>query len=336
MKAVQFQYPLLFWLLLLLLPMAAMFIGYLWYRKKQLKNHFHLKALKRQTLIAQPKSEIKRMWLYTVIVSLSIIGMANLQFGSKMEYVKTSGSDIVVAIDLSKSMDATDLIPSRLDKSKLFINELINELAGERLGLVVFAGTAFLQCPLTTDYSALKMFVSTLETDLMPSQGTSIAEAIKTAIEAFDPETPQGKNILVISDGEEHEGGLDDVIEEANDLGIVVSTIGVGTSAGKPIPVIDRFGRRGYQRDENNKIITTKLDEIMLRDVAHRGSGSYFRLNNSAMQAKEYFASLNNSTKANSETKIFTEYESRFYWFFLAALVLLLIDYAFVRKRVDE
>lgn len=276
-----------------------------------------------------------KLILILLAASSAIIGIANPQIGSKMEEVKREGIDIIVALDLSRSMNATDTKPSRIDRAKQFISNYIDQLAGDRVGLVIFAGNAYLQMPITIDYSAAKLFLSTLNTDIVPTQGTAIGEAIRLASESFEnaeANIEQNKAIIIISDGENHEGDAIDAAEDAAKQGIVVHTVGVGTSQGGPVPVYKYGKQYDFQRDKDNNIITSRLNQTMLSDVASKGNGKYFALNNANEVIKGLSAELDKLEKQEMETRIYSDYDDQFQYFFAAALFLLLIE-MFVTER---
>lgn len=333
MEVVRFEHPEYFWLLLSWPVFLVIFILFMVNRSRRLKRYADSGVLNQlSSTIPKHKHYVKFVFLSLALV-FGIIGAANLQFGSKIEEVERKGIDIMLALDLSRSMDANDVTPSRLAKAKLFASNFIDQLGGDRIGLVVFAGNAFMQSPLTTDYAAAKMFLSTLDTKIMPTQGTAIGEAIKMSLEAFQEDAEQGRAIIVVSDGEDHDGEAMKAAEEAKELGVLVQTIGVGTVKGKPVPVVNRYGRRDFQRDKEGNIITSKLNEIMLSKVASAASGNYFRLDNSSLTATEVLKELDGMKKAEMETRVFTDYEDRFQYFFLIALFFLLLDMLTTERR---
>ena len=265
--------------------------------------------------------------VFLLALSCMILALANLQSGSKMEEVKREGIDLYLAVDVSNSMNAEDIVPSRLERSKQAINKLISELRGDRIGMIVFADKAFVQLPITTDYSAAKMFLSTVNTSLVASQGTAIAEAINLAVKSFSDEE-HAKAIVIISDGEDHENDVAvKAAQDAAKLGIRIYTIGMGLPEGAPIPEYNQYGHQvGYRKDRQGNTIITRLDEQMLQKIAAAGNGIYVRASNSNVGLEKIYDDINKMDKSEIEAKVFTDYEDQFQWFVAAAIILLLIE----------
>ena len=265
--------------------------------------------------------------IFLFVIACSILALANLQSGSKMEEVKREGIDLYIAVDVSNSMNAEDIVPSRLERSKQAINKLISEMKGDRIGVIVFADKAFVQLPITTDYSAAKMFLSTINTSLVASQGTAIAEAINLAVKSFSDEE-HSKAIVIISDGEDHENDAAvKAAQEAAKQGIRIYTIGMGLPDGAPIPQYNQYGHQtGYRKDKNGNTIITKLNEAMLQQIAAAGNGIYVRASNSNVGLEKIYDDIEKLDKSEIEAKVFTDYEDQFQWFVGVAIVLLLIE----------
>ncbi|HIA37298.1 MAG TPA: VWA domain-containing protein [Flavobacteriales bacterium] len=269
---------------------------------------------------------------------LIIIGIANPQIGSKMEEVKREGVDIIIALDLSNSMLAEDIKPNRLTRAILAVSKLIDKLQGDRIGLIVFGGEAYVQLPITTDYSAAKLFLSTISTDIMPTQGTAIGAAIELAVQSFGSNDLEGqeetkKTIIVITDGENHE---DDAIEQAQlslEKNITIHTIGMGLSKGGPIPIYRRGIQTGYRKDKAGNTVISKLNETMLQQIAVAGGGSYIRANNIQTGLVALFSELNKMEKVNIGSKVFTDYEDRFQYFLGLAIILLFLEFFVGEKK---
>lgn len=268
-----------------------------------------------------------RFVIFNLIIALLIIGAANMQSGAKMEKIKREGIDIFLCVDISTSMHAEDIAPNRLQRSKQAIYNLISKLGGDRIGIVVFAGNAYVQLPLTTDYSAAKMFVSTIETDLIPTQGTEIGRAIDMASNSFDDHS-RNKAIIIISDGEDHENG--DAIRATQDAvkkNIRIYSIGMGLDNGAPIPIYNKYGKKlGYKKDKEGNTVITKLDDNILRQIAEIGNGLYVRASNSNVGLDKIYESIDEIEKSQIEESIFTDYDDQFQWFVGAAIVLLIIE----------
>ena len=244
-----------------------------------------------------------------------------------MEEVKREGVDLMIAIDLSNSMLAEDLQPNRLMRAKQSISKLIDRLDGDRIGLIVFAGDAYVQLPITTDYSAAKLFLSTINTSIVPTQGTAIGKAIELSIKSFDLENDQNKAIIVITDGENHEDDAIEKAKEAQELGIFVHTIGMGSTEGGPIPIKNRYGSiTSYQKDRDGNTIITNLNEGMLKQIAQSGGGSYIRANSTQSGLNALFKEINKMEKKEIGAKVFTDYKDRFQWFIGLAIILLIME----------
>ncbi len=262
-----------------------------------------------------------------------IVGLANPQIGSKLEKVERKGIDLVIAIDVSNSMLAQDIKPSRLQRARQAISRLIDELKNDRIGIIVFAGNAYVQLPITTDYSAAKLFLSTINTDIVPTQGTAIAEAINLAEESFD-ENDHNKAIVIITDGEDHEGDAIEAATKANQKGIKVYTIGMGLAEGGPIPVYDRFGNQtGFKKDLKNNTVITKLNETILQQIASAGDGKYVRANNTNAGLEIIFDEINQLEKSKFDSKVISDYEDRFQYFLALALLMLLFEFIITDKK---
>jgi Ca-activated chloride channel family protein len=262
-----------------------------------------------------------------------VVGIIDPQVGSKLEKVKREGIDLYLVLDVSNSMLAEDIKPNRLERSKMAISSLIDNLQGDRVGIIIFAGNAYKQLPLTTDYSAARLFLSAVDTKIVPTQGTAIGEAIDMATVSFG-ETDHNKAIVVITDGENHEDDAIEAAKTAHDLGINVYTIGMGLPEGAPIPIYNQYGSQtGYKKDRSNTTVITKLNEDMLRQIAAAGGGAYARANNASTGLKRIFDDINEIDKKEIETRQFTDYEDRFQIFLGIAIVFLLIELLIANRK---
>lgn len=280
--------------------------------------------------LAPQASRFKRPVKFILLlgaVTLTIVALANLQIGTRLEEVKQEGVDIFIAVDVSLSMKAEDIKPNRLEKAKLEIRNLIDRLGGDRIGLVVFAGEAFTQFPLTTDYSAASLFLDVLDVDAVGLPGTAIGSAIHRAIESFDYKEQTTKVIVVITDGENTEGDVMEAAQEAAGKGILIYTIGMGSPGGAPIPVYGGTGQQtDFKRDRVGGVVVSRLDELTLEKIAAVGKGKYFRGTTSQDELDAIYKDVNALQKKEFGVKQFTDYESRFQWFLAPALLLLLIE----------
>ena len=316
----------LYWLLVIPVLVAVYVLIRLW-NKKQFERFANVKLREYLVPMFSSARANTKFTIFIMIIALLIIGAANLQSGSKMEKVKREGIDLFFCVDISNSMNAEDIAPNRLERSKQAINKLISKLQGDRIGIIVFAGNAYVQLPITTDYSAAKMFLSTVNTDLIPTQGTEVGRAINLAIKSFG-ENEHNKAIIIISDGEDHENG--DAVkaaQEAAKRGIKVYTIGMGLDEGAPIPLYNKYGKRtGYKKDKEGNIIITKLDDNMLRQIAEIGDGIYVRASNSNVGLDKIYDDISKVQTSEIESKVFTAYNDQFQWFVGAAIILFIIE----------
>jgi Ca-activated chloride channel homolog len=324
---IKFENPEYLYALLLLPAMLLLFLASNYMRRLSI-SRFGDKAL---ISLLMPKRSGTRNWVKFVFFSLAlvflIVGIANPQTGSKLEEVKREGIDLFIALDVSKSMLAEDIVPNRLERAKQAISRLIDKLQGDRIGIIVFAGKAYTQLPITTDYAAARLFLSTINTDVVPVQGTAIGEAINLAMDSFDNESKGSKAIIIISDGEDHEDDPVSAAKNAADKGITIYTIGMGLSEGVPIPVYNSYGKRtGFHMDSNGKSVVTRLDELTLQQVAEAGNGAYTRANNMRSGLNFIFDEINQLDKTEIDAKMFTDYESRFQFFLVLAILMLLIE----------
>jgi Ca-activated chloride channel homolog len=280
-------------------------------------------------------SASRPFWKFIMLIfayTSLVIGLADPQTGSKLEKIKRKGIDLVIALDVSNSMLAQDIKPNRLERAKQAISKLIDNLENDRIGLIVFAGKAYTQMPITTDYAAAKLFLSTINPGQIPVQGTAIGEAIDQGIQSFGA-SKQSKAIILITDGENHE---DDAIAKAREAaakGIAVYSIGMGLPEGAPIPIYNAGIQIGYKKDQEGNTIITRLDEKMLQDIANAGNGIFVRANNTQAGLNKVFDQVNKMQKSEYDSQIFSDYEDRYQLFLLFALLLLLGEiFIFERK----
>jgi len=267
-------------------------------------------------------------------LALLIVAMAAPQTGSRMEKVKRKGIDLMICLDVSNSMLAQDIKPDRLERAKQAIARLIDNLEGDRIGIIIFAGKAYTQLPITTDYAAAKMFISTINPGIVPTQGTAIAEAIRMAADGFG-ESKHNKAIIVITDGEDHEGSVLEQAEAAVGKNITIYAIGMGLPEGAPVPVYNGNVQVGYKKDRDGQTIMSKLDETLLQRLAGVGKGMYVRATTSETGLNKIFDDISRIEKSEIEEKQFSDYEDRFQYFIALALILLVADlFIFERKTL--
>ena len=253
--------------------------------------------------------------------------------GSKLEEVKRKGADIIIALDVSNSMKAEDIRPSRLERSKQAISKLIDKLQGDRIGLVVFAGDAYTQLPITTDYGAAKLMLSTVETDIVPRQGTAIGSAIELATSAFSDSSRKHSAVIIITDGENHEDDAVDAAKKAAEQGVKIYTIGMGSPEGAPIPIYNNGARVGFKQDNNGQAVVTKLDAAALQEIAEAGKGKFVRASNSDDGLDIILKEINALDKKEFQAKMFTDYENQFQYFLGASIFLFLLEFMLGEKK---
>ena len=296
--------------LLLLLPFLAVFYLYSNYRRRKNIRRFGDPVLLAQLMpdVSKYRPDIK-FWIIFVVIGLFSVLLARPQFGSKQETVKRKGVEVIIALDISNSMLAQDVQPSRLEKAKRLISRLVDELDNDKIGMIVFAGDAFTQLPITSDYISAKMFLESISPSLISKQGTAIGEAINLAVRSFTPQEGVGRAIVVITDGENHEGGAVEAAKVAAEKGIQVSVLGVGMPDGAPIPI---EGTNDYRRDREGNVIVTRLNEAMCQEIAKEGKGIYVRVDNTNSAQKAINQEVNKMAKSDVESKVYTEFNEQF------------------------
>ncbi|MCD6347855.1 MAG: VWA domain-containing protein [Bacteroidales bacterium] len=283
--------------------------------------------------MASNRKKFLKLIIFLTAFSMVVLAVARPQFGSKLTKVKRKGVEIMIAVDVSNSMLAEDIQPNRLANAKRAISRLIEKLDNDKIGLIVFAGDAYVQLPITTDFGAAKLFLSSVNTDIVPRQGTSIGAAIKLASKSFSPDAEKSKAIIIITDGENHEDGAVEAATAAAEKGITVHTIGMGLPKGAPIPIINQFGQKDYRKDHEGNVVITKLDEKMLREIALAGKGVYIRASNSRTGLNTLFKEINNMQKQDLESRIYSEYEEQFQYPIAAAILLLIIEFLLLNRK---
>ncbi len=330
----RFAHSIYFYLFLIIPLLLGLLILFLIWRKKRMEK-FGERALVMQLIpgYSRMKLILKFIILMLAITSL-IIAIAEPQTGSKLEKVQRKGIDLIIALDVSNSMLAQDIKPDRLERAKQDISRLVDRLEGDRIGIVVFAGKAYTQLPITGDYTATKLFLSTINTNSVPVQGTALGDAVAKATEAFG-ESKHNKAIIIITDGEDHQGGILEQVEAATKKGISIFTIGMGLAEGAPIPVFNGNVQTGYKKDKDGTVIISKLDEPILQQIATAGNGMYVRASNSSTGLNKIFDEINKIQKSEIDTKQFSDYEDRFQYFIALTLFLLIFElFLFDRKNL--
>lgn len=317
--------------LLILLPFLVAFYLYSNYRRRKKIRQYGDPELLEQLMpdVSKYRPDVK-FWLMLAALAMIIFMLARPQFGSKMETVKRQGVETVVALDISNSMLAQDVTPSRLEKSKKLISRLVETFNNDKVAMIVFAGEAFTQLPITSDYISAKMFLETINPSLITTQGTDIRGAIDLAMKSFTPNEGVGRAIVLITDGENHEGGALEAAEEAAKKGIRVFVLGVGSPDGAPIPV---EGTKDFRRDKDGNVIVTRLNEQMCQEIAQAGNGMYVRVDNTNRAEKVLNAEINKLAKADVETQVFTEFDEQFQVLAWLALLFLAIEVMLLNRK---
>ena len=322
--------------LLAIIPLLALLFLYVQYWKRKKQREFGdlelVKRLSPQRSVFKPT--LKFALLLIALVGL-ILGLVNPKIGTKMETIKREGIDIVFAMDVSKSMLAEDVAPNRLEKSKQIVSQIINQLGNDRIGIVAYAGSAFPVLPITTDYSVSKMFLQSMNTSIVSSQGTSLEDAIKLSSTYFDKGNKTSKLLILISDGEDHSEGANDAAAEANKNGMKIITIGVGTEKGGPIPIKQNGIVQSFKRDNNNEVVITKLNQESLKEIAKATKGGYVNGNSTKEVLAYVKKALDNIQKTEFEATQMADFESQFQWFLGIAFGLLFLDIFFLDRKTN-
>ncbi len=312
--------------LLLAIPVVAALMVYFEHRRRKALDRFGSSALIGHLMPAYSGTRIRlKNWLLIIALTLQILVMAGPQFGAKLETSKRNGIEIMVALDVSNSMNAMDIQPSRLEMAKLAVSRLVDKLGNDRIGLVVFAGQAYVQLPITSDYPSAKMFLSSISTGMVPTQGTAIGAAINMCVRSFSDNEDINRAIIVITDGENHEDDAVAAASAAAERGIRVYTVGMGTTKGAPVPTTPG-NMSNFIKDKEGNVVITKIDESMLVQIAAAGSGAYVPANNIRNGINALLDELNAIEKTEFEAKVYTAYNDRFQYVEALVLFLLILD----------
>ncbi len=319
----KFASPEYFYLLIVLPLILAVYIYSNYRRRKNLKLYGDVQLLKNLMPDVSVYRPGIKFWLSLAALALLIVALARPQFGSKKETITRQGIEAVIALDISNSMMAEDIAPNRLEKAKKIISRLIDKFENDKVGLIVFAGDAFVQLPITNDFISAKMFLETISPALITRQGTDIGAAIDLAMKSFTATEGVGKAIVLITDGENHEGGAEEAAKMAADKGMNVYVLGIGSLEGAPIPVT---GSNDYRRDKEGNVVVTKLNEEMAQAVAQAGNGAYIRVDNTNNAQKLLENEVNKLAKADVTTEVYTEFNEQFEFIAWFAFLLLVIE----------
>lgn len=319
-----------------LIPLfVLLFIAAMMWKKKSLRKfgeHSIIKQLIPE--ISAAKNTFK--FIFFALGFCFVIGaIINPQFGSKTEEVKQEGIDLMIALDVSNSMKAEDLQPNRLERAKQAISKLIDGLKNDRVGIIVFGGEAYVQLPITTDYAAGKLFLQSIDNDIVPTQGTAIGAAIDLAMQSFQQDNLKNKSIIIITDGENHEDDAVKSAQAAAEKGITIHTIGMGSEEGAPIPVYRNKVQSGFRKDKDDNTVITKLNEQMLQEIAQAGNGMYVRATQTDAGLNAILSEINKMQKKQFGSKRYVDFEDQFQWFLIGALFFLIFD-VFILERKNR
>ncbi|MBL7921272.1 MAG: VWA domain-containing protein [Bacteroidia bacterium] len=331
----KFEHTIYFYAFAAIPLMLVLVILYFVSRKKKLKRLGEANLVNGLIPYSSRRKRIIKIVLFLMGFSSLIIALCNLQTGSKLTEVKREGADIIVCIDVSNSMLAQDLSPNRLTRAKYALEKMIDGLQGDRLGLVVFAGEAYVQLPITTDYSAAKLFLESIGPGIVPVQGTNLADAIEKASESFSNDEGKNRAIILITDGENHDSEAIQAAEDAGKKGIMISTIGIGSVNGVPIPIVENGVNKGYRKDKEGQTVITKLNANLLKTIASKGNGVFVQASQADIGLGAVLDKIGELDKAQIENKMYTDYEDQFQWFLGLALILFFIEFL-ISERVSE
>jgi len=315
---------------LLIIPVFVLIFILLFIKKindiKKIGNKEVIKSLMPE---ASNRRQIIKFTILMLALACVILAIARPQVGSKLKEVKTKGAEIIIALDISNSMLAEDIYPNRLEKAKLSIVKLMEKLYNDKIGIIIFAGEASTQVPMTNDYTSSKLFVKSIETSFIDIQGTAIGAAINLAANSFSPENTKSRAVIVISDGENHEDDAIEAVKNATKNGIIVHTIGIGSIEGVPIP--DGKDSNKFKKDKDGNLVMTKLNEEMLKQIAAAGDGVYVKANNSSTGLEYIYDEIQKIEKG--EVSMFSEYDDKFHYLIFAALILLIFDLFILERK---
>lgn len=325
----RFEDPIYLWLLWLI-PVLALVRLVMWRQRKAKLRKFGDPALVKQLMpdVSKFRPSVK-FWLLNSALAVLIVMLARPQMGAKISHESRNGIEAIICMDISNSMLAQDVAPSRLDKSKMLVENLVDHFTNDKVGLVVFAGDAFVQLPITSDYVSAKMFLQNTDPSLIQTQGTDIGRAITVAMHSFTKQDKVGRAIIVITDGEDHEGGAEEAAAAAKKQGINVFILGVGSPKGAPIPLGDGI----YMKDASGQTVMSALNEQMCKEVAKAGSGTYIHVDNTADAQEELNDQITKLQKGDTDSVIYSEYNEQFQAFAILALLILIVEVCVLESR---
>lgn len=298
-------------------------------RKLKLKKFGDLSLLKQLMPDVSSSRKSLKFWLMVAALALLIVMLARPQMGTKISQEKRKGIEVIISLDISNSMRAEDVVPSRLDKSKMLVENMVDNFTNDKVGLVVFAGDAFIQLPITSDYVSAKMFLQNTDPSLIATQGTDLAGAIELSSKSFTQQDKVGRAILIITDGEDHEGGAIEAAEKARKNGIRVFVLGVGSTKGSPVP----DGNGGYMKDNSGQEVISALNEEMCKQVAQAGGGAYIHVDNTSLAQRQLNDELTKLQKGDISSVVYSEYDEQFQAVGILVLILLIIEMLILERK---
>ncbi|MBP7856646.1 MAG: VWA domain-containing protein [Prevotella sp.] len=325
----RFEDSIYLWLLLLIPILVLLWLIMVRVQRRRLRRFGDMALIKALIPDVSTHRPMVKFVLLLAMLAVLILMLARPQMGTKVSQEKRNGIEAIICMDISNSMKAEDVVPSRLDKSKMLVENLVDHFTNDKVGLVVFAGDAYVQLPITSDYVSAKMFLQNIDPSLIETQGTDVARAIDVAMHSFTQQQKVGRAIIVITDGEDHEGGALEAALEAKKKGINVFILGVGDPKGAPIP----DGHGGYMTDASGQTVMSRLNEQMCQDIAKAGSGTYIHVDNTSDAQEQLNASLTRLQKGETSSLIYSEYDEQFQAFGLIVILLMIIEVCILEAR---
>lgn len=325
----RFENPAFLYLLIIIPVIIVMRLLEMRKRKLKLKKFGDLSLLKQLMPDVSSSRKSLKFWLMIAALALLIVMLARPQMGTKISQEKRKGIEVIISLDISNSMRAEDVVPSRLDKSKMLVENMVDNFTNDKVGLVVFAGDAFIQLPITSDYVSAKMFLQNTDPSLIATQGTYLAGAIELSSKSFTQQDKVGRAILIITDGEDHEGGAIEAAEKARKNGIRVFVLGVGLTKGSPVP----DGNGGYMKDNSGQEVISALNEEMCKQVAQAGGGAYIHVDNTSLAQRQLNDELTKLQKGDISSVVYSEYDEQFQAVGILVLILLIIEMLILERK---
>lgn len=325
----RFENPAFLYLLIIIPVIIVIRLLEMRKRKLKLKKFGDLSLLKQLMPDVSSSRKSLKFWLMVAALALLIVMLARPQMGTKISQEKRKGIEVIISLDISNSMRAEDVVPSRLDKSKMLVENMVDNFTNDKVGLVVFAGDAFIQLPITSDYVSAKMFLQNTDPSLIATQGTDLAGAIELSSKSFTQQDKVGRAILIITDGEDHEGGAIEAAEKARKNGIRVFVLGVGSTKGSPVP----DGNGGYLKDNSGQEVISALNEEMCKQVAQAGGGAYIHVDNTSLAQRQLNDELTKLQKGDISSVVYSEYDEQFQAVGILVLILLIIEMLILERK---